>query len=497
MEEHRNLIVLICVSLYMVACVAIGLWALKRTKNTSDFFMAGRSLGVMITAIAVFSSVMSGFGFVGGPGLVYSMGMSSLWIVICTPMSFALSFLLLGKRLRMLGELRSCVSLPDVLAARFKSRPVRFLSAMAILFGVVAYLAVQIKAMAVVLQEIFAKNDIPGHDSLVACVVISSAVLVFYCVTGGIIASVYTDFFQGLVMVSAAVFVFFGVANSSSGGFSDMSQLMRADDPESIGPWGTLGIFGCLSWYFLFTMGAVGQPHVVTKLMMTRRIEDTRSMLPLTLLGYTLAALLWISIGMFMRAQVLNGYDPLTKADDAAPVFLQEFANPILAGIVFAGLFAAIMSTADGFLNIGAAAIVHDIPKSLSGRSLKRELLWARIATVGLAVGAAVFALASPMQLIGKLGAFGWGVFASALVPVVGLGLNWKRATPRAACVSMIASMAINIGVVIAQLCGWKPPYGIAGGAVALLVSLACFLGISLASKPVAIDKDVEAVMEI
>ena len=56
---------------------------------------------------------------------------------------------------------------------------------------------------------------------------------------------------------------------------------------------------------------------------------------------------------------------------------------------MFAGLFAAIMSTADSFLNIGAAAIVNDVPKLLFKRQLNNELLWARIMTVLIAVGAA------------------------------------------------------------------------------------------------------------
>ncbi|MDB4565092.1 hypothetical protein N9Z99_01120 [Akkermansiaceae bacterium] len=51
---------------YMAICIAIGLWAWKRTTNTHDFFMASRNLGVVITGIALFSSIMSGFGFVGG-----------------------------------------------------------------------------------------------------------------------------------------------------------------------------------------------------------------------------------------------------------------------------------------------------------------------------------------------------------------------------------------------------------------------------------------------
>jgi SSS family transporter len=494
----RNSIILTCVAAYMVACVAIGIWAMRRTKTTRDFFMAGRNLGVALTGIAMFSSIMSGFGFVGGPGLVYRMGLSSFWILVSTPIGFCLAFFLLAKRMRLLAEVRDSQSLPDIVAARFGSEAVRFWSALAILFGVVAYLAAQIKAMATVLQDILQRNNLVDSDSFVLCVFISCTVLVFYCVAGGIIASVYTDLFQGLVMLVAAVLIFITAARAVEGGFAEMSQTIMSDDSEAIRPWGTLGIIGCLSWHFLFALGVVGQPHVVTKLMMSRDVRDARFTLPITLAGYTIAALLWISIGLLMRTLVLQGqHAELARPDHAAAQFLQHYAHPLLAGLVFAGLFAAIMSTADGFLNIGAAAIVHDIPRALRGKSLVRELLWARIATAVLAIGAAVFALYSPQELIGQLGAFGWGVFASAMVPVVGYGLNWKRATPLAACVSIIASFVINAAVVIVQLLGVGIPYGIAGGALSLIASLTLFVGISLISKPKKIDRDVEAIMDL
>ena len=80
----RALVTLICVSVYLAICISVGYWAMRRTKSSHDFFMAGRTLGVFVTAFAVFSSTMSGFGFVGGPGLVYQMGMSSLWIVVAS-----------------------------------------------------------------------------------------------------------------------------------------------------------------------------------------------------------------------------------------------------------------------------------------------------------------------------------------------------------------------------------------------------------------------------
>jgi SSS family transporter len=498
MEELRNPTILASLALYMGTCIVVGLWALRRTHSARDFFMAGRNLGVIVAGMAVFSSTLSGFGFVGGPGLVYAMGMSSIWMVICSSIGFTLSFFLLAKRLRLFAEVRDTISLPDAVAARYGSETSRLLTALAILLGVMGYLATQILAMATVLQSILERTAWFGETSLVTCVVISSAVLVFYCVTGGIIASVYTDLVQGSVMVVAALLVFVTALFAIDGGAAGAVQVIRADDPEAISPWGTLGMFGCLSWYLLFGLGGAGQPHIVTKFMMNKSVGDARHILPISILGYTVSALLWISIGLVMRALVLQGMHPeLTTADAAAPDFLQAYAHPVLAGVVFAGLFAAIMSTADGFLNIGAAAVVHDIPRALRGRSLERELFWARAATIVIAIAAAVFALYSHYQnerLVALLGAFGWGTFAAALVPTVAIGFNWKRATATAANVAIATSLVVNFGL---ELFDVAIPYGIHGGTISLVLSIVLFFGVSLLTPQPRLDPDIEAVMDI
>lgn len=497
MEAYRSVITLGCVSAYMLACIGVGLWALRRTHSPRDFFMAGRDLGILVTGLAVFSSTLSGFGFVGGPGLVYRMGMSSMWMVICSSIGFALAFFLLGKRLRLLAELRDFISLPDAVAARYNSELSRLISAMAILLGVLGYLATQILAMATVLRDILASFEPLSGISLEVCVAFSSAVLVFYCVTGGIVASVYTDLIQGLVMMVAAVLVFLTTISAVDGGMTGAVETIMTDDREAVGPWGSLGMMGCLSWYFMFALGLCGQPHIITKMMMSRKVTDTRFILPVSWVGYAVSALLWISIGLAMRALVLQGVHPdLAKADAAAPQFLNTYAHPLLAGVVFAGLFAAIMSTADGFLNIGAAAVVHDIPRAIRGASLKRELLWARVATVVIAVAAALFALYSGEELVALLGAFGWGTFAGALVPAVAIGFNWKRATAVAANTAMAASLIIGFGLELFSDY-IRVPYGIDGGAVALLTSLTLFFGISFISNPTPIAPDIDAVMDI
>ena len=113
MEEYRDWIILGCVGVSFGLCIAVGLSAMRRTNPAHDFFMAGRNLGFIVTAVAVFSSTMSGFGFVGGPSLVYQMGMSSGWMIVCTGLSYTVCFFLLAKRLRILAEVRESISLPD------------------------------------------------------------------------------------------------------------------------------------------------------------------------------------------------------------------------------------------------------------------------------------------------------------------------------------------------------------------------------------------------
>ncbi len=498
MEVYRQEIIIGAVLIYFVFCVLTGIWAMRRTHSSSDFFVAGRGLGPIVVSLALFSSTLSGFGFVGGPGLVYSTGVSSFWMIVISSTGYALGFFLVAKRIRMMASLRNCISLPDIAAARYGSESVRFLLAVTIVLGVMGYLATQILAMALVMQAILTGTEMFANIGLVSCAIISSAVLIFYCVTGGIIASVYTDVVQGALMMIAGVLILFAAISVFDGGMQEATAIILADDAEAMMPYGTMGIMASLGWFFVFGLGLAGQLHLVTKMMMNKNIADNRTILPMSLLGYVLAALLWVAIGVVMRAAVIAGVsEPLALPDDAASVFLAAFTNPILAGIVFAGLFAAIMSTADAFLNIGAAAIIHDIPEALRGRSLENELFWARIVTVLMAVVAASFALYSHYQdatLVALLGAFGWATFAAGIFPVIAIGLNWKGATAMGAIVAIIASLLINF---IVQLAAIPIPYGISGGLLAFVASLVLFIGIALCTNDRKLDKDIDALMDI
>ena len=498
MEAYRVEITLAFVAVYMAFCVVVGLWAMRRTRDASDFFVAGRHLGPFVVALAVFSSTLSGFGFVGGPGLVYSSGMSSLWMVIVAGFGYSIGFYLVAKRIRMVAGVRNALSLPDVVAARYDSEWARGLTAVTILLGVMGYLATQILAMALVLQSLLSATETFADVSLLTCVAWSLAVLVFYSVTGGIVASVYTDLIQGAIMAGAGLLILVAASSVFDGGLPQATAIIMADDPEAGLPFGTLGMITALGWGFVFGIGLAGQPHLVTKMMMNRKISDNRLIFPVSLIGYALAALLWFSIGIVMRATVLDGSMPMLDApDEAAPAFLAIFAHPLLAGVVFAALFAAIMSTSDAFLNIGTAAVIHDIPNAVRGRSIDNELFWARVVTVVITLVAAAFALYSYYgndRLVALLGAFGWGTFAAAIVPVVVFGLNWKRATAKAAVVAIVTSLVMNFAVEIFSI---RLPFGISGPFLAMTTSMSLFLVVSLLDRPPRLARDIERILDL
>ena len=129
-----------CVIVYLASCAVVGVWAMRRTASTADFFLAGKSLGPLVVVMATISSVMSGFGFVGGPGLVYESGSSSLWMVFVAAFSLPVVFMLTGKRLRLLVDIRDILTLPEAVAARYGGRGPALAMSSAIILGVLGYL---------------------------------------------------------------------------------------------------------------------------------------------------------------------------------------------------------------------------------------------------------------------------------------------------------------------------------------------------------------------
>ena len=432
-------LIVVSTLIYFAVCLGLGVWALRRTRSAHDFWVARQGLGVVVTGLATMAAAFSGFVFLGGPGLTYRIGLSSLFINLSIGFTPTLLAWTLAKRLRLLAEVREVYTIPDAVLARYGSRGTSGAAAVAVLVGTIGYLGAQLLAMGTLLTAVLGL-------SLPAAVGLGLAVLLFYSVAGGMMAGVYTDVFQGSLMILAAVAVF-ACAMSAGGGFGQVVRSIAVSPRFGrtfLEPLGSTPALTALGFFFVFGIGVLGQPHMLNKFYM---IRDPRQLkwLPLVLgSSQTLCLLIWLGIGLAVPALVAQGkLAPLARPDDAAPAFLLGFTPEPLAGLAVAAILAAIMSTADSFMNLGAAVLVRDLPRAL-GRRVDRELFWGRLATAGVAVAAAALALGYD-DLIALLGTFAFGTFGAALAPALAVGLNWKRVTAAAATASIVTGTALNL----------------------------------------------------
>ena len=477
---------------YFVVIAAIGVWATRRTRTASDFFVAGRGIGLFALTMAAMSATVSGFTFIGGPGFVYASGFGAMFLVLPAALTTTMTTWILAKRLRLLGELRGLLTIPDAIGARYRSPAAQGLAGVAILIAVIGYLATNLLALGIVVDAIFSTGLGWG-------IWIGMAVTLAYTAAGGMVAGVYTDLFQGTLMTVASALVF-AFALDAGGGLAAMSRAIASADAMFLEPWGRMSPLAAMSLYFVFGVGAVAQPHVAHKFYMLRDPRRLKWYPLLMTVVLLMALLLYFGIGLSVRSLVSSGaLEPLAKPDDATPAFLLAFAPTILSGLVFAGVAAAIMSTVNSFMSIGAAAVTHDVPVAL-GRRLRHELAVGRLATVGISVLAATIAQVSG-TLVAFLGIFGWGLFASTLVPALAIGLNWRGATRTGAIASIATGLLMTLALESVAWFGvYAFPTGVTISGASLATSCLVFFGVSWAGRRTAastLDADVGLIMDI
>jgi Na+/proline symporter len=265
--------------------MAVGIWSWRRTRSARDFFIAGQGVGLWATALATMSAAFSGFVFLGGPGLTYRMGISSLFIVLPVGFTAGLICWTLAKRLRLLAEIREVYTIPDAVSYRFGNRGTTALATLAIVIGTVGYLGSQLLALAILFEALFDTRRLLGIWSLPTALMLGLTVVVLYSVLGGMLAGVYTDLVQGVLMLAAALLVFWR-ALTVGGGVSAM--MVSIADSDRFGgffdPLGGLPAITALGFFFVFGIGVLGQPHMLHKFYMMKDPRQLRWM-PLILAG--------------------------------------------------------------------------------------------------------------------------------------------------------------------------------------------------------------------
>ncbi len=431
-------------SLALLAMVAVGLLAARRTRSTEDYLVAGRRLGAVRAGLSVAASAFSGFVFLGGAGLTAEVGAGSLFIIVPAGFTAALLCRTAGRRLALIAAVAGARTLPEAIRFRFGGRAAEALAAVAILGGSIVYLGVQLAALARA-ASFFQPQIAPGWALL-----LGFGALMAYGLAGGMLASVNTDVLQAVIMVAAAVAAFAWAAGVLSAPPGLVGAVADAGPGAAslLDPVGVLGASTGFGLLLLFSVGTLGQPHMLHKFLMLRSPATLRLLPAVIGTAQGLSLLVWIGLGGAAVILAATGaLDAVRHTDETAlAVFAAGGAPAVLTGLVAAAVVSAVLSTADAFLNLGAAALARDLPRAL-GIAPRPGLRPVRLA--GLLTGVAALAVAGAHLagggLIAWLGTLGFGAFAAALAPTMALGLSWKRVTGAAAA----ASMGVGLGALL------------------------------------------------
>jgi Na+/proline symporter len=477
---------------YFAAVLAIGAWATRITRDARDFYLAGKGIGLVALSVSAVAATLSGFTFIGGPGLLYQVGLGALFIILPAGITNAVGAWVLAKRLRVLAEVRDVMTLPDAIGARYRSPAAQGLAGASVLLAVVGYMATNVLAMGWVLEAVLG-------TSLALGIWIGAGVTLVYAAGGGIRAGIYTDVLQGAVMAAASVLVFLFAMDPLGRGLGGLSEAILVGDPGFLRPWGHLDPLAAVSFLFVFSMGVLGQPHVLHKFYMLRDPGAFKWYPLLSALALSLTVLLFFGVGMAVKGGVLLGELPApTHPDRTTPLFLLERTPVLLAALVFAGVVAAIMSTLNSFMNVGAAALAHDLPTAF-GVKVADPLRSGRLATVAITLLAGLAAQFSG-TLVAFLGIFGWGLFASTLVPALAVGMNWSGATRAGAVASISTGLVGTVGLEVGARFGWFAlPSGVTVSGLTLVASFLVFFVVSLATRDRAaldLDPDIQVILE-
>ncbi|WP_265571557.1 sodium/proline symporter PutP [Sphingomicrobium nitratireducens] len=437
---------LISLALYFLLMIAIGLWAWKRSTDTSEgYLLAGRNLHPAVAALSAGASDMSGWLLLGLPGALYAAGLVEAWIGIGLFVGALVNWIVVAPRLRAQTEkLGNALTIPEFLANRFpdKATALRVVSALIVVIFFSVYTAAGLVGGGKLFATSFA-GLLPGlglSDYMLG-IWVTALVVLAYTMVGGFLAVSLTDFVQGLIMVTALVVmplvVMFGPGGSAGGslaevpveGFLSLTQGLTL-----------LGFISAVTW----GLGYFGQPHIIVRFMAVRSVEAVATARTIGMTWMGVALLGAIGIGLAGRAYVERNGLVVEDPETIFIVLANLLFHPLVTGFLLAALLAAIMSTISSQLLVASSSLTEDFYKLFFRKEAgERESVNVGRICVALVALAAIVIASDPDSKVLGLVANAWAGFGAAFGPLIILSLTWKRMTGAGAVAGLVTGAAV------------------------------------------------------
>ena len=477
---------------YLCFVIFTGVMIGRRSKKSAEgFYLGGRGIGPLVTAMSAEASDMSSYLLMGIPGLAYLSGVADAsWTAIGLALGTYLNFLLVAKKLRRYSVKLDAITIPSFISKRYgeKKPVIMCISALIILIFFVPYVASGLAAIGKLFNSLF------GWDYM-AAVVIGAIVIISYTSIGGFNAVATMDLIQSIIMTAAlTVIVVFGVVQAGGmdavithartlPGFFSFTETYNAASGAAE-PYGFIRIISMMAW----GLGYFGMPHILVRFMAIR--DENELTLSRRIAGTWVVISMGVAvfIGIVGHAVSAAGRVPFLEgsATETIIVRLSDLLSTygilpaIVAGCILAGILAATMSTADSQLLAASSAFSENIVQEVFGVKLteKQTMLIARLTVVVIAV-IALFLASDPDSNVFQIVSFAWAGFGATFGPAILCALYWKRSNRQGVMAGLVAG-----GVMIFV---WKFLVRPMGGALdiyellpAFVVGLAAIVIVSL-----------------
>ena len=422
---------------YFLIVLAIGFIARTRWKSTPEtYFLADRKLGTLILLGTMVATNFSAFTVFGTSGAGYRDGYAFFPIMGFGTGFMALTFWIIGRKVRQLGSHHKLVTPPELVKQLYQSPPLSFLFAIVMIVFTIPYLALQPMAAGYALEALL------GMPYFYGCMLITGIILL-YTLRGGMRAVAWTDLFQGLLM-----FLLLGAAlimvSRHHGGFVAANRQVLASNPELFSRPGGLGRYSLGIWFSFMALWFFCDPMFPQLFQRFFSAKNDRS-IARTMLLYplvcTVVFFMPIAVGVLGR---LSFPDLAGKqADRILPLVLNSISGDFMAALVMAAGLAALMSTMDSQLLTLSSIFSRDIAPWIRP-SKTQSSISGRIFVFLLSVAGLALAYKPPATILQIATQTFTGL--AVLFPTVIFGLYLKRVFSTAAILSILLGEATMIG---------------------------------------------------
>ena len=435
-------------------------------ESMSSYFLAGKSLGLVALFFTLYATQYSGNTVVGYAPAAYRLGFP-WWQSVMFFTFIVAVYLLFAPRLYAISKREDFLTPVDFLRHRFRSTAVSVLALLLMLWGLGNYLVEQLVAMGQGIAGLTG-GTIPYQVGVVGFVLVMLA----YAWMGGMRAVALTDVMQGIALLIGIMVLLAGGLYLIGGDLGSTTQYLLENEPEKAAVPPLDVSVGWLSLVLVVGFGAAVYPHAIQRIYAAQSERTLKRSLGFMALMPPLTAGVVFVVGIIGISLFPNLSD--TESEQLVGMIANEVAgiNPfffVAMILLFGGVIAAIVSTADSALLSFSSMVSKDIyaqyvnPEASQRRQVRVGKAWEVIA-----IAVVLWIAWNPPGTLYAIFVLKFELIAQ-LAPAFILGLYWNRLSAIPVFVGMLAGALLAGAMVVF---GPESVYGLSGGLLGLLLNV-------------------------